>query len=442
MSETLRQQARAIFDAGLEAADPYVLLSRGLHEIPSEGFRFGDEPFVFPFPGAGGRIRVVGAGKAAGSLARAVESRLSGREYSGRIVVKHGHGVALSRVVVEEGGHPLPDEAGLRATERLLAELEGGRAEDRIFFLLTGGASALLVAPAEGITLGDKIRTTELLLRSGADIRELNAIRKHLSRVKGGRLAEKMAPASILGLVVSDVIGDDLSAIGSGPAVADPTTFSDCLEIVARYGLEEKLPGKVRERLEAGARGGLPETPKAGDPSLGRARHLVLATNRLSLQAARGKASALGFESEIFRADMVGDVHGVAREFAERLAALARRRSGRAALLAGGELTLAVKGTGLGGRNQELALACALHLKGMSGVMVLSAGTDGTDGPTDAAGAFADGDTWDRARRKGLDPGALLANNDSYRLFDRLGDLLKTGPTGTNVNDIVIGLSV
>lgn len=440
MSETLRRQARAIFDAGLEAADPYLLLSRGLHEVPSEGFRFGDEPFVFPFPGDGGRIRIVGAGKAAGSLARAVESRLSGREYTGRILVKHGHGVALERVVVEEGGHPLPDEAGLRATGRLLAELEGGRAEDRIFFLLTGGASALLVAPAEGITLDDKIRTTELLLRSGADIRELNAIRKHLSRVKGGRLAEKIAPASILGIVVSDVIGDELSAIGSGPAVADPTTFADCLAIVARYGLEGKLTGKVRERLEAGARGRLPETPKAGDPSLARARHVVLATNRLSLQAARARASALGFESEIFRADMVGDVHAVARDFASRLSELARREARPSALLAGGELTLAVKGSGLGGRNQEFTLACALLLKGTAGVMVLSAGTDGTDGPTDAAGAFADGETIDRARKMGLDPEALLANNDSYRLFDRLGDLLQTGPTGTNVNDIVVGL--
>jgi glycerate-2-kinase len=442
MADTLRQQARAIFDAGLAAADPYVLLCEGLHEVSSEGFRFGDEPFVFPFPGDGGRIRIVGAGKAAGSLARAVESRLGGREYTGRIIVKHGHGVPLERIVVEEGGHPLPDEAGLRATERLLSELEGGRAEDRIFFLLTGGASALLVAPAEGISLDDKIRTTDLLLRSGAEIGELNAVRKHLSRVKGGRLAERMAPASVLGLVVSDVIGDDLSSIGSGPAVADPTTFAECLSIVARYGLEDKLPGRVRERLEAGARGILPETPKTGAPSLARARHVVLASNRLSLQAARDRATALGFESEIFRADMVGDVHRVAREFAERLASLSLRRSGRTALLAGGELTLVVKGSGRGGRNQEFALECARHLKGTPGVIVLSAGTDGTDGPTDAAGAFADGETLDRARKMGLDPEGLLADNDSYRLFEPLGDLLKTGPTGTNVNDLVIGLTV
>ncbi len=439
MREPLRQQARAIFDSGLEAADPYPILSKRLQEVPGEGFRFGDEPWVFPLPGDGGRIRIVGAGKAAGSLARALESRLSGREYTGRIVVKHGHGVPLDRVALEEGGHPLPDEAGLRATERLLSELEGGREEDRIFFLLTGGASALLVAPAEGISLDDKIRTTELLLRSGADIRELNAIRKHLSRVKGGRLAEWMAPASTLGLVVSDVIGDDLSSIGSGPAVADPTTFSDCLEIVARYGLKEKLPGKVRERLEAGARGKLAETPKASHPSLAKASHVILASNRLSLQAASDRASALGFESEIFRADMVGDVHGVARDFTSRLLDLAGR--GRpAALLAGGELTLVVKGAGLGGRNQEFALACAPHLKEVPGLLVLSAGTDGTDGPTDAAGAFADGSSWDRARRMGLDPERALAENDSYHFFEPLGDLLKTGPTGTNVNDLVIGL--
>jgi len=436
----LKRQARAIFEAGLEAADPYRLISKGLVEVSSEGFRFGDEPFIFPLPGEGGRIRIVGAGKAAVSLARAVEDALADREYEGRIVVKHGHGSPLRRVVVEEGGHPLPDEAGLRATERLLLDLDGGRAEDRVFFLLTGGASALLVAPASGVDLDDKIRTTDLLLRSGADIRELNAIRKHLSRVKGGRLAEKMAPSSILGLVVSDVIGDDLSSIGSGPAVADPTTFGDCLEIVTRYGLREKLPSSVLERLDAGARGEIPETPKPGNPALSLARHVILASNRLSLQAARTRASSLGFEAEIFRSDMVGDVHAVARDFATKLRALARESTRPSALLAGGELTLVVKGKGLGGRNQELVLACARHLRGVPGVMVLAAGTDGTDGPTDAAGAFSDGSTWERARAMGLDPEEVLADNDSYRLFGRLGDLLTTGPTGTNVNDLLIGL--
>lgn len=432
--EELKEKALAIFRAGLEAGDPYRIVSKELRAAP-DGFRIGD--VTFPGPGPGGRIRILGAGKAAGSLARAVEDALSGREYRGRIIVKHGHGVPLARVEVEEGGHPLPDEEGLRATERLLRDLEGGREEDRVFFLLTGGASSLLVAPAEGLTLDDKIRTTELLLRSGADIRELNTVRKHLSRVKGGRLAEKMAPASVLGLVISDVIGDDLSSIGSGPAVADPTTFGECLEIVARYGLEDNLPARVRERLAAGAERRIKETPKPGDPAFSRVRHVVLASNRLSLDAARLEASSLGFETEIFRKDMVGDVHRVALEFAARL----RDARGPRALLAGGELTLVVKGRGLGGRNQELALACARGLEGVPGVLVLAAGTDGTDGPTDAAGAFADGTTLERARAKGLDPDAILADNDSYRLFDALGDLLRTGPTGTNVNDLLIGLA-
>jgi glycerate-2-kinase len=204
--------------------------------------------------------------------------------------------------------------------------------------------------------------------------------------------------------------------------------------------LREKLPASVRERLDAGARGELPETPKLGNPALSCARHVILASNRLSLEAARNRASALGFEAEIFRADMVGDTHAVARDFARRLKELAAERARPSALLAGGELTLVVKGKGRGGRNQELALACALHLQGVSGLTVLAAGTDGTDGPTDAAGAFSDGSTWERARGMGLDPEAFLADNDSYRLFDRLGDLLKTGPTGTNVNDLLVGL--
>ncbi|MGH9320898.1 MAG: glycerate kinase type-2 family protein, partial [Vicinamibacteria bacterium] len=286
----------------------------------------------------------------------------------------------------------------------------------------------------------DKIATTELLIRSGADIRELNAIRKHLSDVKGGRLAERMSPASVIGLVVSDVIGNDLSAIGSGPLVADPTTFSDALEIVLRRGLDAKLPRTVLERLRAGARGDLPETPKPGDPLLEKMRHVVLASNRISLSAAREKATALRFEIEVYRSDMEGEVHETALGFSERLAILARGAR-PAALLAGGELTLRVKGSGLGGRSQEFALEAARQLKGIADVVVLAAGTDGTDGPTDAAGAFGDGGTWERARSRGLDPDAALADNDSYRLFDALGDLLRTGPTGTNVNDIVIGLT-
>jgi hydroxypyruvate reductase len=425
--DVAKEEAKAIFDAGLAAADPYRLLRTGFRE-------------PFPPPGEGGRCRIFGAGKAACPLARALVERLAPRELSGRIVVKYGHRQDVPGIEVEEAGHPLPDEAGLRATERLLADLEEIGEADRIFFALTGGASALLVKPAPGITLADKVATTELLLRSGASIGELNAVRKHLSDVKGGRLLERMAPASVLAFVVSDVIGDDLSSIGSGPLVDDATTYEDCLEIVEKYRGAARLPDAIRCHLEAGARGLVRETVKKGDPLLDRVRHVVLASNRSSLSAARAKAVELGFDTEVFRWDMEGNVHAVAEEFVRELLSREPRRTPRA-LLAGGELTLEVRGSGLGGRNQEFALVVARLLEGRKGVVVLSAGTDGTDGPTDAAGAFATGDTWERAQRAGLDPEEALAGNDSYRVFDRLGDLLRTGPTGTNVNDLVVGIS-
>jgi hydroxypyruvate reductase len=416
----LREKARAIFEAGLAAADPAQQV----------------EGISVPAPGVGGRLIVLGAGKAAAHLAKALESRLSGRDYSGRIVVKYGHGLALERIVVEEGGHPLPDASGLRATARLLADLDNTRAEDRIVFLLTGGASALLVAPAQGLTLDDQVGVTEILLRSGATIQELNAVRKHLSAVKGGRLLERMMPARVLTLVVSDVIGDDLSSIGSGPTALDPSTFRDALDVLTRYDIVDKAPANVVGHLRAGVSGAIAETPKPGDDVLDYVEHRLLASNRTSLAAAAEKARALGFEVEVFAQDMVGDVHVQARRFAKALVG----RRGPAALIAGGELTLEVTGSGLGGRSQEFALVVARELAGHDDVMVLAAGTDGTDGPTDAAGAFADGRTWERAREHGLDPEALLANNDAYHVFDPLDALLRTGPTGTNVNDLVVGL--
>ena len=420
MNRELRDQARVIFEAGLAAADP----ARQIEGID------------VPVPVADGRLMVFGAGKAAAHLAKALESRLHGRDCSGRIVVKYGHGVPLERILVEEGGHPLPDASGLRATERLLADLDKTRAEDRIVFLLTGGASALLVAPAEGLTLDDKIGVTELLLRCGATIQELNAVRKHLSAVKGGRLLERMVPARVLTLVVSDVIGDDLSSIGSGPTALDPSTFRDALDVLTRYDVVGNAPENVVRHLRAGVSGAIAETPKPRDGVLDYVEHQLLASNRTSLIAAAEKARTLGFETEVFAEDMVGDVHAQAKRFATALV----ERRGPAALIAGGELTLEVTGTGLGGRSQEFALVVARELAGRDDVMVLAAGTDGTDGPTDAAGAFADGRTWERAREQGVDPEALLVNNDAYHVFDPLDALLRTGPTGTNVNDLFVGL--
>jgi len=433
-----RQAALAIFQAGLAAADPFRLLKERSH-LEGDRFCWADEPpWELPPAGAAGRVIVLGAGKAAASLARALEQVLGDRISSGRIVVKHGHGLPLDRICIHEGGHPLPDGEGLAGTRAVLEELQELQPSDRVFFLLTGGASALLVAPVEGLSLGDKIEVNRLLLASGATIQEMNAVRKHLSAVKGGRLAQRISPARALTLIVSDVVGDDLSSIGSGPTAPDPTTFADSISILSRYELLAAIPHPAREVLEKGSRGELAETPKPGNPAFSAMRHLILASNRISLDAAAAQARSLGFTAEIFERDMVGSTHQKARDFAQRLRAPFSDEP--LALLAGGETTLQVRGQGLGGRNQEFALVVARELAAEPGWLLLAAGTDGTDGPTDAAGAFADGTTFDRARAAGLRPEAVLENNDSYRLFDRLGDLLRTGPTGTNVMDLVVGL--
>jgi hydroxypyruvate reductase len=266
----------------------------------------------------------------------------------------------------------------------------------------------------------------------------MNTLRKHLSAVKGGRLLERITPAQAMTFIISDVVGDDLAAIGSGPTAPDPTTFSECLEILDRYDLKDKVPAPVLERLKDGVAGRISETPKPGDSLFDGAQHLILASNRQSMEAAKARAQELGYETEVFACDMEGSTHEKAKAFAARLTELEGRR---VALLAGGETTLVVKGSGKGGRNQEFALVAAREMEGRRGIFLLAAGTDGTDGPTDAAGAFADGTTFGRARLQSLDPAAFLDNNDAYNLFDPLGDLLKTGPTGTNVMDLVIGIA-
>jgi hydroxypyruvate reductase len=438
----LRETALEIFRAGLAAADPYQLLRNNSHldeELWTCQTPEAKVSLDLPDKESGGRCIVVGAGKAAASLARALEETLGDRLTSGRIVVKHGHALPLERITIEEGGHPLPDRAGEEGTRRLVEDIKDLRSEDRVFFVLTGGASALLVAPAEGLSLADKIETTRLLLACGATIQEMNALRKHLSAVKGGRLLEWVSPAPAVALVISDVVGDDLSSIGSGPMSPDPSTFSECLGILERYELTRKVPEGVLQRLTHGAEGRIPETPKPGNPVFERSQHLILASNRLSVEAASGRAKEMGFDPEVFALDMTGSTHDNARAFSARL--LERSGKGRVALLAGGETTLVVKGSGKGGRNQEFALVAARDIQKRKGMVVLSAGTDGTDGPTDAAGAFVDGTTDERARSQGLAPGAFLQNNDSYTLFDKTGDLLRTGPTGTNVMDLVIGLT-
>nr|MCU0760848.1 DUF4147 domain-containing protein [Steroidobacteraceae bacterium] len=358
-------------------------------------------------------------------------------------VVKHGHAEPLARCRVLEAGHPYPDSDGVRATEEVLRFASKARAQDLHLVLLTGGASALLAGPAGALTLDDELAVSRLLVASGATIQEVNVVRRHLSRIKGGQLARALAPSTSLTLAISDVLGDDPATIGSGPTVPDPSTHADALAILGRFGLAEQVPTPVLRHLRAGAAGDLPETPKPGDPAFERTRFAIVASSDDAVAAAAAAARAAGCRIVRWPGPLEGDVHVAARAFAGRLRALAAAATALdppTLLLAGGETTLRVRGAGRGGRCQEFAAIAATEFAGTDGLTLLAAGTDGTDGPTDAAGGFADGGTLERARRAGLDPAARLADNDSHRLLAGAGDLFVTGPTGTNVMDLVLGV--
>ncbi|UCE87731.1 MAG: DUF4147 domain-containing protein, partial [Deltaproteobacteria bacterium] len=347
-------------------------------------------------------------------------------------------GVPLRRIALREAGHPIPDARGERAAREALALAAGARADEVLLVALSGGASALLSCPAPGLELADLAATTGELLRSGADIEELNAVRKHLSRIGGGQLAQRARCRRIFVLCVSDVLGDRLDVIGSGPCAPDPTTYRDALTVIERRGLRDRIPASVLRHLEEGLRGARDETPKPGDPRFDRVRSQVIANNRAALRAAARAAARRG----LMAVTLSDAVRGEARVVGRRLAALARSLRGRSpvCLLAGGETTVTVRGPGRGGRNQELALAAALELSASRGVALLAAGTDGTDGPTDAAGAFADPGTVGRGAARGVDARACLDRNDSYRFFEAEGGLLRSGPTRTNVMDLALVL--
>ncbi len=377
---------------------------------------------------------MIGAGKAAASMAAAMERVLGEHLDSGLVIVKAGGALPLRRIECREGGHPVPDEASIRATRELLHLVDDAQPEDTVFLLLSGGASSLLCLPVDGITLVEKATAHRLLVNSGASIAEINAVRKHLSAVKGGRLRLRCRATTFCTLAISDVIGDDPSTIGSGPSVADATTFDDALAVLDKYGLNRIMPAAVMAHLRRG--GG--KTPNSGDVD---ARHYrVIAGNASALDAAAAFARGQGCDVRILTAAMQGHTHDAAREFAKTLRELtAKRTAGDPPLivLAGGETTLLVTGRGTGGRNQEFALVAGLHLQGTHDITLLAAGSDGTDGPTDAAGAFADGATSQRAAAIGRDPQASLDDNDVYPLLETMGDLYRSGPTGTNVMDLV-----
>ena len=391
------------------------------------------------------RIFLLAVGKAASQMAVAIEEVLGPLLHHGIVVTKHGHAaVPLQRCTAFEAAHPVPDRAGLKASLAVREMLRGLNSRDLVLVAVSGGASALLSSPPTGITLESKQRTTELLLRAGATINELNMVRKHLSNLKGGALAALAYPATVVGLLLSDVIDDPLDVIGSGLTAPDPSTFADALAVIDKYRLPAQVPPSILEYLRAGLAGGIPETPKPGSPVFANVHNVIVGSNALALRASALKARQLGYRTLILSSTIYGETREVARVHAQILREVAR--TGQpvrppACLLAGGETTVTLTGTGKGGRNQEFALTAAIDIAGLRNVAVLSCGTDGTDGPTDAAGAIATGETIARARRLRVDPYRHLRNNDAYPFFDALGDLVKTGPTGTNVMDIHVLLA-
>lgn len=425
----------SIFDAGVRAVAPDAALMR--HVCLEDGQLLVDgQSWKLP---RRGRLLVLGAGKGVAPMGAAVEELLGDRIDTGMLVVKYGHGLPLQQIAQVEAAHPVPDAAGAAATRALLELAAGAAADDLVLCLLTGGASALTPAPVSGVTLEDMQQVTELLLRSGATITELNAVRKHLSRFSGGQLARTAAPAGVVSVIVSDVVGDALDVIASGPTAPDVSTFADCMDILARYGLGSAMPPAVLHHLRQGQLHQEAETPKPGDALFRHVQNTLVATNRQALDATAEQARSHGFRPVILTDRMVGE----AREQAALLVTQARQMAAELAadaqpvcLLAGGETTVTLRGRGRGGRNQEMALAASLALQDCPHICALFAGTDGTDGPTDAAGGCA----WagnlavaglEQARR-------ALEENDSYAILHHCGALLRTGPTRTNVMDLAI----
>jgi glycerate 2-kinase len=434
---TRRGQALEVLAAALDAVDPAEAIRR---VMARDGATLRINSVVYDLTHYR-RVLVVGGGKAGAPMAQAVEAILGERITAGWVNVKHGYTAPTTRITVHEAGHPVPDEAGVSGTRAMMALLGSATADDLVLCLISGGGSALMTLPVDGVSLEDMQALTGSLLRCGAPIQAINTLRKHLSQVQGGQLARLAHPAAVIALILSDVVGSPLDVIASGPTVPDTTTFGDALEVIAQHGIEEEVPESIRRHLARGAAGEILDTPKMGDPVLERVQNVIVADNARAAQAAVERAEALGFNTLLLSTY----VEGEAREVAKVLAALAREiaATGRpvpqpACLILGGETTVTVHGDGTGGRNQELAQAAALDIQGMSSVLIASLATDGSDGPTDAAGGLVDGTTVEGGRAAGLSAQAALANNDAYPYLDRVGDLLVTGPTNTNVNDLMV----
>lgn len=412
-----------IFQQILDQTRPDLLTKKSSEKIVQE-FRMGRYKTLLP----------IAFGKAACSMAKGFEEAAEGISFRGICITKHGHAKkdSLKKFVVYEAGHPLPDQNGINATKQVIANLKKADADTLVVLLISGGGSALLVAPAENLTLEDKQAAADLLMKAGADIYELNTVRKHLSAIKGGRLAQLAHPAKVVSLILSDVIGDRLDTIASGPAYPDSTTFNDAIDVIRKYDLHEKMPDRVLELLYRGAEGLVPETPKQDMTLFNDVENITIGSNRILIDSAKKIVEDAGMKVDIFSYEITGEAVDAGRMIAQR----ARRSVGNTCIISGGETTVNVRGKGVGGRNMELALSFAIDIKGLSGITLLSAGTDGTDGPTDAAGAIVDGNTVANASAAGIDAQKYLDNNDSYNFFKKAGCLLITGPTGTNLMDL------
>lgn len=411
-----RALLRDLFDAALAAARPATCLA----------------PYIDKLQAPKGRTVVIGAGKASAAMARAVEERWP-HPVDGLVVTRYGYGEQCKHVEIVEAAHPVPDEKGQVAAARILDKVTGLTADDLVLCLISGGASSLLALPAPGLTLADKQEVNRALLRSGANIVEMNTVRKHLSAIKGGRLAIAAQPARVLSWLISDVPNDDPGVIGSGPTVPDRTSFADALAVLAKYRID--APASVRAHLGAGAAGKIEETPKPGDPRLARVETILVATPKRSLEAAAELAHRRGCDVVMLGANLEGESRALGVLHARQALGMTKTKGRPTVILSGGETTVTVRGNGRGGRNVEYLLSEAIAAGGAPQIWGLAADTDGVDGAEDIAGAIFAPDTLARARAKGRDPGAMLNDNDGHGFFEMLGDSLVTGPTRTNVND-------
>jgi glycerate 2-kinase len=411
-----RALLRDLFNAALAAARPATCLA----------------PYIDKLQPPKGHTVVIGAGKASAAMARAVEERWH-HPIEGLVVTRYGYGEACKHIEIVEAAHPVPDEKGRAAASRLLEKVKGLSPDDLVLCLISGGASALITLPAPGFSLADLQEVNRALLRSGAHIGDMNTVRKHLSAITGGRLAVAAQPARVLSWLISDVPNDDPGVIGSGPTVADPTTFADALAVLAKHRIT--APAAVRAHLEAGAAGKIEETPKPGDPRLVRVETVMVATPKRSLEAAASLARGRGVDVVMLGDNLEGEARDLGTQHARRASEIAAKGGKPTVVLSGGETTVTVRGKGRGGRNVEYLLAEAIAAAGAPGIWGLAADTDGVDGAEDIAGGIFTPDTLARARAKGRDPQAMLDDNDGHGFFEMLGDSLVTGPTRTNVND-------